>query len=188
MTTFEIIVSLFTIVYGIILTDLFSSLHKLIKAKKRVKWNFLPLLVSWYLLLIILKNWWAMAIDGDAIKEYNFLYFLAYAHLMVLLYLLVSVVLPDEVPEEGVDLKTYYFKNQKYLYGLMIGVGVLSISINTIPQVVESAPLNIPNLIAFVVFLVLTAMLMFSKKYWLHIVLMSVFTLITIMEIIQNMI
>lgn len=45
------------------LTDLFTSLHKLMRARKIVKWNWLPLLTSWYLL--ILKNWWAMAISGN---------------------------------------------------------------------------------------------------------------------------
>jgi len=46
MSKFEIMATLITIVFGLMLADLFTSLHKLIKARKIVKWHWLPLLNS----------------------------------------------------------------------------------------------------------------------------------------------
>ena len=61
MPKYDIMITLFTIVYGLMLTDLFLSFHKLIKSRKNVKWHWLPLLAAWYLFLIILKNWWDLS-------------------------------------------------------------------------------------------------------------------------------
>ncbi len=188
MSKLEIIVTLFTIVYGLTLTDLFSSLHKLIKARKNVKWNWLPLLLAWYIFLVILKNWWAMAIPGNNIEEYTIVTFIVYGHVMILLFLMVSVVLPDQVPEEGINLKAYYFQHHRYLWSLMSAVAIISILIAIVPKLAESTPLNIPNLIAFLVYLMMNFLLIFSKKYWLHAVLIILNLVIILMEILHKLI
>jgi len=186
MSKFEIIVTLFTIVYGLMLADLFTSLHKLIKAHKSVKWNWLPLLNSWYLLLLILKNWWALAISENNLKEYNIINFLVYAHIMVLLYLAVSVVLPDNTQKKGVNLKEYYFQHHRYYWGLMAAVGLISILISIIPRLIDSHPLRIPNTIAFIISSSLTILLIISKKYWIHSVVLIFFTLMILLEIVSK--
>jgi len=165
---------------------MFSSLHKLIRARKKVKWHWLPLLTAWYLFLVILKNWWAMTTPEKSLEEYNIIYFLVYGHLMIILYLLVSVVLPDKIPSKGMDLKKYYFKHHRYLWSLMAAVGVVSILISSAYQVLGHEPLNWPNIIAFFVFLSITMLLIISKKYWLHAMVLCLFTLITILEITQS--
>jgi len=186
MSKFEIIVTLFTIVYGLMLTDLFTSLHKLIRARKIVKWNWLPLLTSWYLFLLILKNWWAMAISGNSLEEYSILSFLAYGHLMILLYLLVSAVLPDVIPKKGVDLKEYYFQHHRYFWGLMAAVGLIPILISIVPKLIHSSSIGISNIIVFTINLMLTILLVISKRYWIHSVLVILFTLITLLEIVSK--
>lgn len=186
MSKFEIIATLLTIVYGLMMSDLFKSLHKLIRARKIVKWNWLPLLTSWYLFLIIIKNWWSMAIPKDNPEGYNIITFLAYGHLMILLYLLISVVLPDKIQKKGINLKEYYFQNHRYFWGLMAAVSLISILISLVPKLINSSPLNMPNIIAFIIYLSLTFVLVISRKYWVHSVLLILFILITLLEIVQK--
>lgn len=187
MNNFDIIVTLFTIVYGLILTDLFASLHKLLRIWKKVKWNWLPLLSAWYLFLLIIKNWWDLAIPEVRMNEYNIIYFVAYGHLLILLYLLASAVLPDNVSDQGINLKTYYFRNHRYFWGLMAGVGLMSLLISMILQMSAKASVNIYNIVANVIFLLLTILLAITKKYWAHAVVVPLFVLVAILEILQNL-
>ena len=46
MSKYDIVFTLFTIVYGLMLTDLFLSFHKLIRSRKKVTWHWLPLLAA----------------------------------------------------------------------------------------------------------------------------------------------
>lgn len=186
MNNFDIIVTLFTIVYGLILTDLFASLHRLLRVWKKVKWNLLPLLTAWYLFLLIIKNWWDLAIPDGSNYDCSVLYFIAYGHLMILLYLLVSAALPDKVEENGVDLKNYYFNNHRYFWSLMAGVGLLSLLISVFQQISVNSTVNIYNLIANLIFLLLTILLIIIQKIWFHYMMIILFLFITILEILQH--
>ena len=134
MSKYDVVVTLFTIVYGIMLTDLFLSFHKLIRYRKIVKWHWLPLLAAWYLFLIILKNWWELAFFQESSDWMNIFYFIAYGHLLVLIFLLVSTALPDDIQKNGVELKAYYFENHRYFWGLMSTVVLVSLSIDIIKR------------------------------------------------------
>lgn len=186
MSKFEILVTLFTIVYGLMLTDLFASLHKLIRARKTVKWHWFPLLASWYLFLLIIKNWWDLAIPENNLKEYSIIFFVVYAHLLLIFYLLISVVLPDKIQKKGINLKEYYFQNHRYFWGLMTAVGLISILISVIPKLIQASPLNMKNIIANIIFLLLTILLAISKRYWIHAVLLIFFAIITLLGIVQR--
>ncbi len=186
MSKFEIIITLFTIIYGLMLTDLFASLHKLIRARKTIKWHWLPLLASWYLFLLIIKNWWDLAIPENNLKEYGIIYFVVYGHLLILLYLLVSAALPDEIQKKGINLKEYYFQNHRYFWGLMTAVGLISIMIHVVIGIIQASSINIYNVIANMVFLLLTVLLAINKRYWIHSILLIFFTIITLLEILQN--
>ncbi len=186
MSKYEIIVTLFTVIYGLMLTDLFASLHRLIRSRKIVKWNWLPLLASWYLFLLIIKNWWDLAIPENNLTEYSIIYFVAYGHLLILLYLLASAVLPDKIQKKSIDLKEYYFQNHRYFWGLMTAVGLISILFSVITTVIQDSPLNMYNVIANIIFLLLTITLAISKRYWIHSILLIFFTIINLLEIAQN--
>jgi hypothetical protein len=185
MTKYEITVTLFTIVYGLMLTDLFASLHKLIRVRKTVSWHWLPLSASWFLFLLIIKNWWGLTTPQDNIK-YNIIFFFAYSHLLILLYLLVSVSLPDEIQKKGINLKEYYFQIHRYFWGLMTAVILISALMQVIPKLIQSSPLNMFNIIANIVFIVLTILLAISKNYWIHSILVVFFVLQTLLEIVNK--
>lgn len=118
--------TLITIIFGLMLTDLFASLHRLIRKRRIVRWHWLPLLVSWYVLATVLKNWWTLiSQQGNGYSGGGWLFFF-YGHVLLLLYLVVSAALPDEVPDEGIDLKVFYIENRRHFWGLLAGLSLFT--------------------------------------------------------------
>lgn len=185
MSKYDIVITLFTIVYGLMLTDLFLSFHKLIRARKIVKWHWLPLLAAWYLFLIILKNWWDLASFQGSSDWMNIFFFIAYGHLLLVIFLLVSTALPDVIEKNGIDLKSYYFKNHRYFWGLMASVIVLSIGIAFLKHINNLGTVNIFNLLSIGVFITLTITLAISKRYWVHSVILGMLIIEIVLEIIS---
>ncbi len=122
MTNTGNIATLITIIYGLMLTDLFASVHRLLRNRHRVRWHWLPLAVAWYVLAIVLKNWWGLVfIDSSGGWESGWV-FLFYGHLLFLLYLVASAVLPDDVPAGGLDLLEFYLDTRRHFWGLLAAV------------------------------------------------------------------
>lgn len=188
MSKYDIIITLFTIIYGLMLTDLFLSFHKLIRARKLVEWHWLPLLAAWYLFLIILKNWWDLAFFQSDTDWINISFFIAYGHLLFVIFLLVSTALPDDIPKNKIDLKEYYFNNHRYFWGLMSAVIFLSITIGTIKRINVSGAesFNIFNVIGNSVFIIFTVLLAISKKYWVHASFLILFVIGVVIEIMNK--
>ncbi len=183
MSREDIVITLFTIVYGLMLTDLFFSFHKLIRARKKIKWHWLPLLAAWYLFLIILKNWWDLIAVQDSAGSMNIFFFIAYGHLLFLLFLLVSTALPDAVEKTGINLKNYYFNNHRYFWGLMTSVVFLSVSITFFKRIGNLGQINLYHIMLIGIYLGFLFVLTISKKYWVHSVLVVLFVIVTIIEI-----
>ncbi len=188
MSKYDIAITLFTIVYGLMLTDLFLSFHKLIRSRKLIKWHWLPLLAAWYLFMIILKNWWDLAFFQSDIDWMNIYFFIAYGHLLFLIFLLVSTALPDDIQNGRIDLKEYYFKNHRYFWGLMSAVVILSITIGIIKRISLSTAesINIYGIIGNSVFIIFTILLAITKKYWIHSIFLILFVIGIILEILNK--
>ncbi len=182
----NIVITLFTIIYGLMLTDLFFSFHKLVRHRKNVKWHWLPLLAAWYLFLIILKNWWDLAFFSGRTDWMNIYFFIAYGHLLLLIFLSVSTVLPDDIRQNGIDLKAYYFKNHRYFWGLMSSIIFVLLLIGVMKQVHEGADFTVDtyiNIIGLSFFILLTITLSISKKFWIHSTILTLLVVEVIIEI-----
>jgi hypothetical protein len=145
------IFTLVTIIFGLMLTDLFASLHRLIRNRRRVRWHWLPLLVSWYVLTMVLKNWWGLVFSGgDNVWASGWIFFF-YGHLLLLLYLLASAVLPDEVPADGLDLREFYIENRRHFWGLMASVYLLMLIFTLVQPIFTDSALSwmavLPNIV-----------------------------------------
>lgn len=184
MSKSDVVISLLTIVYGLILTDLFLSVHRLIRHRQMVRWHWLPLVAAWYLFLTILKNWWGLTQGSSGGDGMNIFFFLAYGHLLVLIYLAVSAVLPDEVPESGLDLRAYYFQVHRYFWGLFSGVVAVSVAIGSFKMIQLEGRANLTNLVVNGVFLLMTVVLAVSPRPRLHQVLLCVLTGFVLLEIV----
>ncbi|MBN2088204.1 hypothetical protein JW964_01250 [candidate division KSB1 bacterium] len=185
MSKSDIVITLFTVVYGLMLAELFLSLHKLIRARKTVKWHWLPLLAAWYLFLTILKNWWDLSPLQNGADSMNICLFIAYGHLLFLTFLLVSAALPDVIDKNGIELKTYYFNNHRYFWGLMSSVVILSIVINFVKRCHQLGPKDIFTFLAVSILPILTIALAISKRYRVHSTILILLVIGIIVEIIR---
>lgn len=185
MSQFQIVFTLITIVYGLVITNLFANLHKLIRAGKKVKWHWLPAATVWYILHVILKNWWNLTATSGGEHWNSILVFIFYAHLLLILFLLVSALLPDTIPEAGINLKEYYLQNHAYIWGLMSTVIVLSVLVSLIRDNINNAPLNTTAIFFNGMILAFTILLVLSKKILVHSITIIMFIAVLIFEIVQ---
>jgi hypothetical protein len=118
VTPFEYLFALVSILIGLAVADLAASLHRLLRARGRVVWDWLPLAAALLVMMLILEFWWVFPSLGVASTWTHYGAFLVLAFTLVCMFLLASATLPDEVPAEGVDLGRYYVENAGYFWGL----------------------------------------------------------------------
>ncbi len=186
MSKHAIVITFFTIIYGLMLADLFISFHKLISIKKKVKWHWLPILTAWYLFVVILKNWWDLTSLESDFQWMNIGFFIIYGHLFLLLFLLVSTVLPDVNGEKLYDLKKYYFENHRYFWGLMAGAVLVTMLIKLIKNFDQLSEINLLAPVAIAIHLVLLLVLIITKRFRAHAIIVIIFILTTFLEIITK--
>jgi hypothetical protein len=118
-TLFEYLAAFVTIVLALAVSDLLISLHRLLRARHRVNWRPLPLLFALFVLLTLLTGFfelWALT-EVERMSYYGLLF---YVGLYFPLFLAACAVLPDDVPETGVDLGHFYQAEKSYVAALMI--------------------------------------------------------------------
>jgi hypothetical protein len=116
MTTPAHIETFISIVVGLALSDVAHSLHRMLRAGRRVRWDLLTPLAALLVTCSVVNTWWTL--DLVFSHAVTFAAFLPNLGSLILLFLLASATLPDQVPAEGLDLKAYYLENRTYFWGL----------------------------------------------------------------------
>ncbi len=120
MTPFEYIIPLVSVLVGLAIADLAVSFNRLLRARNKVKWDWLPLLSAFMAILAVLDIWWVFYGEQQSTFYQTLAGFLPIAAQLILLYLINAAALPDDVPEEGMDLKKFYEDNSPYLWSLFV--------------------------------------------------------------------
>ena len=129
MRTNEYVLGLMAIISGLAITDLIASLHRLLRARTRVKWDWLPLLVAAFVAMALTVSWF-ISWRVNVVENYNprfWRFFFFTLGQLVPLYLAAAAALPDEVPAEGVDLKRFYAENSRYIWGALSAMMIMFI-------------------------------------------------------------
>ena len=124
MTPFDYLSVLISIVLGLGLTELLSNVHRLIQARDRVTFHWLPLLWSG-LVFVMLVQWWWAAFGLHRELEWNFFFFLLILLIPVLMYLAAASVLPAVEPEQEYDLRAYYFGIHHWFFGIVAAINIM---------------------------------------------------------------
>ncbi|HEX8385302.1 MAG TPA: hypothetical protein VF576_03905 [Rubricoccaceae bacterium] len=146
MDPFEYLVTFVSIVVGLAVGDLATSLHRLIRAGRAVRWDWLPLATAALATLLILNAWWGFYRVGARTDYTVFGEFLPVAAPFAVLFLLASAALPDEVGPEGLDLRAFYDANRRYFWGLMAAYHVATVFDDAVARGIESLLQGLPNL------------------------------------------
>lgn len=166
MSPGEYVATFASIILGLAVADLATSFLRLLKARGPVKWDWIPLLVAVHVLLAIIQYWWSSYDTWQRAPSIGI--FLLPLLSLILIFLVASAALPDEVPEKGIDLGDHYFDHQKFFWGLFAAY-VASTSIGRIVNFVATGSVrNPPVFIYTFVAISLMILLMFSKRRWVH--------------------
>jgi hypothetical protein len=116
MSQSEYLLGFVAILIGVAVADMAGSLHKLLRARSRVRWHWLPLAAAGLLILLTVELWWSLTSFERLPGALTIGLFLPLLVGLVILFLLASAVLPDEVPAQGVDLRDFYFAEHRYFW------------------------------------------------------------------------
>lgn len=156
-----------SIIVGVAVTDELVSLHRLLRMRKRVRWDWAILAVALLILLTIVQIWWSIAQPDP--RPWTIARFLPLLVELILLFLLASAALPDEVPDEGIDLRTYYDENGSYIWSLFaLALGWLIVA-GDIGAVAAGGPLFqilANQLVEFVILVVMVSLIFLRKRWW----------------------
>jgi hypothetical protein len=130
VSPFEYVLPMVSILVGLAIGDLSLSLHRLLRARRRVRWDWLPLATALLVLLLILEFWWGFYGVGRAEVWTRYWGFLILCSGLITMFLLASAALPDAVPAEGLDLADYYEDNRRYFWVLFSLFTVLALGLD----------------------------------------------------------
>ena len=119
MSTAEFVLGFVGIIIGLGVADLLTSLHKLLRAGRRVRWHWAtPSLAILMLLVTLVLWWWSFRWFSDVASE-TIADFLPKFLVLVVGFLMMASALPDKVPDDGIDLREFYLSSRLHLWSLM---------------------------------------------------------------------
>ena len=170
MSAFEYVSVMASIIIGLALVDVLVSLNRLIRAGRSVKWDWAAPVASLLVVMTLIQIWWGLYQPGEVHMTIG--QFLPLFVELVLLFLLGAAALPDDVPAEGVDLKTYYDRNGPYfwsLYTAALGWLIVCQAISLVANG-ENLMLLIEGRLIDILVLGVFASLIFIRNRWWHVI------------------
>lgn len=124
MNVIEYVSVFVSMVLGLAVAELGTSFHKLMRARHRVQWDWMSLALAFVMLLEIVQFWW-LAHDWYAQSAgLRVVQFLPNLVLLLLIYLMAAAVLPDGIPEEGLNLWEFYVETAPYFWLLVLAMTI----------------------------------------------------------------
>ena len=163
-----------SIIVGVAVADQLTSLHRLLKRRREVRWDWLLLWVATLVLLTQIQIWWTLA--GQRQGPITIGAFLPLIVELILLFLLAAASLPDEAGAESPDLKRYYKEQGRYIWSLYaLALGWLLVT-QMVAEAVRKGGFSIgDHLIEFGILALMASMALVQRRAW-HVVGLAVLT------------
>lgn len=122
MDKFEYVVALAAVITGLGLSDVAVSLHRLLKRRAGVAWDWLPVAFALYASLALMRLWYQLW----GVRDLPFVTGLPFVAVQVVqtlvLVLVASAALPDEddFRRGRIDLGAYYARHGRYVWSLYL--------------------------------------------------------------------
>ena len=123
----EHILAFAALIIGLGVADMLMSLHKLLRARRRVQWDWLALSFAAMALVLPLVEWWW---SFSWIRRFEPTTIAGFAPLFIFLslgFLLMAAALPDHVPERGINLREFYLSSRVHLWVLVLLLALLNV-------------------------------------------------------------
>lgn len=124
---FSYLSAFITIVLAVALGDMIQSLHRLLRARRRVVWDGRPLAMAALIALATISEFFSLwgRLDLAEVSMVRLIWLMATPTLFALL---AYASLPDDVPAEGLDLAIFWRDEHRYLVLLWLLANVLDIA------------------------------------------------------------
>jgi hypothetical protein len=155
-------VTLISIIIGIGLTEMFGNLHRLIRNRAQVTWDWLPVTWSAALLLLVVNYWWAIYQGIIGIDQLSSAAELGLILIQpIILFLLTASVLPNFGTAPNWDLGRYYDENRTTFISTFVlyqcVTSIVAITLGTMGW-------NVASLIRGTILLLLVLALVIKKR------------------------
>jgi hypothetical protein len=179
VTPFEYLLLLAAIILGLAITDLAVSVHRLLAAGARVRWDWLAPMAALVAFLKIVTQWWSWFDAQRIASGLTFEMFLTVLAAAVLLFLLAATALPDEFGERPVDLRAHYATASRRYWLLFVAQWLLATAASLWAQVaVGKAHLDLVSPAWLVPLIAFSAA--FTKNRWWHTAVLAGFVVVYI--------
>jgi hypothetical protein len=118
MDLFAYLAAFVSVVLALAVSDWVQSFHRLIRARARVRWSLTAIIAALVVFMAILEEFFGLWRLGG-IERFTYLDLLVLIGPPILLSMAAMTVLPDAVPEQGIDLAQHYMDNRRVLYLLL---------------------------------------------------------------------
>lgn len=168
---FEFALGLFSVLIGLAIADVAASFHRLMRARPRVRWDPLVLLVALFAMVITVGMWFDLWGIRNATSIRHFFLYLALAGVFFVLFLIAASSLPDEVTD-GIDLRQFYERNRRYFWSLvtLFELSYVAFGVHFLGGVFERLPRAVVAMIIFqwIVLVAVPAVLVLVKSRAVH--------------------
>jgi hypothetical protein len=157
-------ITLISIIVGLGLTEMFGNLHRLIRNRARVRWDFLPLAWVATLFFLVLNYWWALylRLDGSQQARTAGEFGLSLAA-PLLLFLATASVLPSFESQDDWDMRRHYETQRKVF---ILTFAIYQLTTFTTALLVGSLTWNFVTLVRPAIFALLLSMLLTNSRRW----------------------
>jgi hypothetical protein len=127
MSIEEFLLAFASIVVGLGLSDLLHSLHRLLRAGRKVKWDWLTLAFAALAVFIAVTLWWFSFYWLFNVRSVTMVTFLPKLLFLCVGFLMMAAALPDEIPNEGIVLRDFYMSSRFHRWSLVFVLVLLNI-------------------------------------------------------------
>jgi len=157
-------VTLVSIIIGIGLTEMFGNLHRLIRNRSRVTWDWLPVAWSAFLLLVVMNYWWSIFLGGSGFQQAsNAAEFGLILIPPILLFLTTASVLPNFDADSEWDMRRYYDEQRRTFLFTQILYGC---STWTAAIIIGTFGWNAGSVVRVVIISLMVLMVLLNKRRW----------------------
>ena len=164
MDAFSYLSVLLSIILGLAVTQVLTGFRGLLHSRGRVRVYWPSIAWACIALAICTQTWWAMF----GLRHHETWTFAAFAIVLlhlICLYMLCGLVLPDFPADQAVDLRVFYFAQHRWVGGLVVLIGLVSLAKDVVLYAKLPEPLNV----AFhAVFIIAAATSAITRAEWFH--------------------
>jgi len=163
MDIIEHSLTLISIIIGLGLTEMFANLHRLIRNRSRVTWDWLPVTWATALLLLVVNYWWSIYLGVSGLTQANNAAEFGLLLIQpILLFLTTASVLPNFDVHCEWDVRRHYDEHRKTFIVTFV---LYQCTTWTTAFVVGTLGWNAISVVRAIILLLLLLMLLFDKRW-----------------------